>query len=125
MEGDYSAQLYEPDFGIQWTNVIAVSVLAQEFSCPICLQEPIVARIAPCGHYFCFPCLLRHFASANASSTTKLSGKCPICWEWTKVEDLRNVMFQTVVKYREGDTIKFSLVKRLKVSYHDVPLMID
>ncbi|CAI5473440.1 unnamed protein product [Closterium sp. Yama58-4] len=36
-------------------------------SCPICLESPpLCPQITACGHVFCHPCILRHFATPDA-----------------------------------------------------------
>ena len=62
----------------------------EEGKCPICLcRESTItaARVAKCGHIFCFPCVLRYLsfsAGANpylGNNSFKGREKCPVCSE--------------------------------------------
>ena len=57
-----------------------------EGKCPICLckeSKITAARIAECGHIFCFPCVLRYLLARGdkSGSYLKARDKCPVCAE--------------------------------------------
>lgn len=77
--------------------------------CPICLEDGITApRMTPCGHCFCWPCLLatsvlgstaddisKVNSSGNGAVSKKLIVRCPICLELVNVKkDLRPVTYE-------------------------------
>lgn len=48
----------------------------KEYKCPICLEPPKNASIAPCGHIFCLDCL---FQMVNHSRGQRKTGLCALC----------------------------------------------
>eukprot|EP00388_Colpodella_angusta_P003946 GDKJ01013517.1.p1 GENE.GDKJ01013517.1~~GDKJ01013517.1.p1 ORF type:complete len:1127 (-),score=301.13 GDKJ01013517.1:106-3486(-) len=66
---------FTPDMGPSWPSVSKVEILTAEpinsgsdhdVRCPICLETNMIApRVAKCGHYFCYPCILRHLAECR------------------------------------------------------------
>jgi len=82
-----------------------------DLNCPICLDPPTVAKVSRCGHVFCYVCILRHL-----SYSPKSIGHCPICFETIYLKDIKSVVIETVHQFIEGDTIRFTLLKRAKHS---------
>ncbi|QLL31582.1 hypothetical protein HG536_0B04460 [Torulaspora globosa] len=48
----------------------------RDYQCPICLEPPENASIAPCGHIFCVACLFR---MVNNSRGQRKTGLCALC----------------------------------------------
>ena len=48
---------------VDWNNVEKVILYSYEkIKCPICLEKPLLPKIARCGHIFCVSCILRYFS---------------------------------------------------------------
>lgn len=58
---------------IHWSHVVAVATRldVDDIKCPICLENPTAPRVTPCGHIFCFHCILR---AMNAQKKLGLAG---------------------------------------------------
>ncbi|KAH8922104.1 hypothetical protein BT69DRAFT_1351176 [Atractiella rhizophila] len=66
-------------------------------NCPICLEVPRSARMARCGHTYCYPCIL-HFLelSEHSYGPTQRDNKyqpCPVCGEGIWARELKSVRF--------------------------------
>lgn len=57
-----------PTDGVDWKLVTKViKRVIGEGQCPVCLNTPknfVAPQITPCGHIFCFPCILRHLETS-------------------------------------------------------------
>lgn len=59
-------QLLDPDMPLPWEEVERVIIPCRTtkdtvtWQCPICLGEPMAARITKCGHVFCYACILQY-----------------------------------------------------------------
>lgn len=58
------------------SSVTKVYKAARDYQCPICLEPPENACIAPCGHIFCVTCLFR---MVNNSKGQRKIGLCALC----------------------------------------------
>ena len=65
--GDYSAHLADPDTIVNWDLIeqVVLKTTASVPSCPICLYPPKAAKVAKCGHVFCWPCILHYLALSD------------------------------------------------------------
>jgi len=85
----YRAQILDPNIPLDDATIIRVIINGKDYQCPICLSDEFVApRMTSCGHVFCYPCLIRLFASSAAqekkeSQKVQLPGRrsatCPLC----------------------------------------------
>lgn len=78
-----SRKMNESDFS---NSVFTAAADHGEGNCPICLckeRKITAARIAECGHIFCFPCVLRYLLARGEKSGSflKARDKCPVCAE--------------------------------------------
>ncbi|WAR03372.1 RNF10-like protein [Mya arenaria] len=116
-KGDYSVHMMDPDTLVDWGAVEQVRVIDSEAaSCPICLQYPVAAKMTRCGHIYCWACILHYLALGE-----KTWRKCPICYESIHSEDLKSVSCREVSKYKIGDEISMTLMKKEKGSIYAVP----
>ncbi|KAF2861476.1 hypothetical protein K470DRAFT_256860 [Piedraia hortae CBS 480.64] len=121
-DGDYHAQAADADVYLDWSTVLQVvaSSKTQSAACPICLGDPVAARMAKCGHIFCLSCLIRfmHFGvddTRTQSQKKSMSKTCPICWERIYLSDARPVKFfsgQEVDHPKNGQSIVLRLLRR-------------
>ena len=83
---DYSVHLSDPDILVDWDLVEQVGLKSSSAvpSCPICLYPPTAAKIARCGHVFCWSCILHYLALSDNAWR-----KCPICYEEVTKNDLK------------------------------------
>ena len=67
--GDYSVHLADPDTIVNWDLIeqVVLKTTASVPSCPICLYPPKAAKVAKCGHVFCWPCILHYLALSDHS----------------------------------------------------------
>ncbi|RHZ84405.1 hypothetical protein Glove_82g57 [Diversispora epigaea] len=102
--GDYTVYQFDPDLLLQWENIEQVIITTPSTpSCPICLQQPITARVTKCGHTFCLTCILHYlFLIDNEEKPNKKWRRCPICWDAVYAKDLRNVRFWAVRNMKIG-----------------------
>ncbi|KAG2221498.1 hypothetical protein INT45_008823, partial [Circinella minor] len=113
--GDYSLHLDDPDACFDWNLIEQVLVYSTQVpTCPICLDTPIAARIAQCGHIFCFSCILHSFHENGRI--------CPICLDPTTVRELRPIQTLQCKKYKVGDGIDLCLMRREPYSMHPLPV---
>ncbi|CAG8468865.1 11168_t:CDS:10 [Diversispora eburnea] len=103
--GDYTVYQFDPDLLLQWENIEQVIITTPSTpSCPICLQQPIAARVTKCGHTFCLTCILHYlFLIDNEEKPNKKWRRCPICWDAVYAKDLKNVRFWSVRNMKIGD----------------------
>lgn len=86
----------DPDARLDWSDIELVIVPAQQdASCPICLDTPLAPRLTKCGHFFCWPCILR-YAAATSEAGSGNWRKCPICFESISTRQLKSVYFKEV-----------------------------
>ena len=77
-------------------------------SCPICLGEPVGAKITRCGHIYCWHCILHHLEVGSSSGLDS----CPICEDAVYWSDLRSVIWRVVTPPKADDTMTMRLLKR-------------
>lgn len=91
-------QLYkvDPDAQLEWNDIEMVIVPAQkDVACPICLDSPLSPQLTKCGHFFCWPCILRYSAATSSAGSGNWR-KCPICFESINTKQLKSVFFTQV-----------------------------
>ncbi|KAJ2822932.1 hypothetical protein FBU31_004444 [Coemansia sp. 'formosensis'] len=74
-----------------WIERVIIPVAGETAACPICLSPPVAARVAKCGHVFCYSCALRYLSFE--SERGMVPKKCPICWAMITGDDLLPVHF--------------------------------
>ena len=90
----------DPDAPLEWNDMELVIVPAQhDVICPICLDTPVVPRLTKCGHFFCWPCILRYAAATSSVAGSGNWRKCPICFENISTRQLKSVFFSQVEDY--------------------------
>ncbi|CCC68013.1 hypothetical protein NCAS_0A14550 [Naumovozyma castellii] len=62
-----------------------------EYRCPICMDPPETALIAPCGHVFCCDCL---FQMVNSSRTYRKDGHCALCRKEVRLRDVKLIILR-------------------------------
>ena len=75
------------------------------------------AKIARCGHVFCWPCIL-HYLSLSDHSWRK----CPICYDAIHRPDLKSVVSITWDEFNVHDEIEFRLMRRDRNSLFALPV---
>ena len=116
---------------IEWDDVVEATQVGgdDDFTCPICFEYPASAKLARCGHYFCFVCFLMCLKAA-ASGGKKAGSKsptqvdlnaplpCPLCQTEITYRTLRPVTYQAVTLngggLSGGPLQRFCLVARRK-----------
>ncbi|KAJ3277685.1 hypothetical protein HK104_003068 [Borealophlyctis nickersoniae] len=96
--GDYSRHLTNPDLPVADDDIENVVKLQSEsVHCPICLGFMRVSRYTPCGHVFCYWCILRHLVEQepNVTETT-----CPLCKEFLEAEELKSIRVRKIKNYQ-------------------------
>ena len=81
--------------------------------CPICLENPVCARITKCGHFYCLSCLLRH-VQVHAQSNPYAHVKCPCCAVPLHLPDLRPVLLTTSLPPKLHQRMKLVKLHRTK-----------
>lgn len=110
--GDYAVHSVEPDPLVDWDSVELVRIPGHDMaSCPICLYEPVAAKITRCGHIYCWACILHYLALSDKSWR-----KCPICYESIHKKDLKSVTFLSTHAYTVGETVTMRLMQRARGS---------
>lgn len=106
---------WNPDVPVAWELVHEVRVLqqqsttGQEERCPVCLGTPRAAQTPPCGHVYCWSCLLHYLALSDRPYRP-----CPICDRPFSAQQLRRVVPQPRRGYQPGDEITMCLMRRQK-----------
>jgi hypothetical protein len=97
-EGNYAANLIDPDRAVEWNDVVQVVMpTSNHITCPICLHEPVAAKVTKCGHVYCWHCLQQYLSIGNqttegaAHSQAKKWKKCPICYDAVYLKDVKSV----------------------------------
>lgn len=60
-------------------NKITLELDASDFQCPICFEDFESPRMTPCGHAFCWACLLEAHSNSPAAVEPFPPFKCPSC----------------------------------------------
>jgi Zinc finger, C3HC4 type (RING finger) len=109
---DYSAFLSTADALVDWNQIEQVNVRSAETpQCPICLYEPVAAKMTRCGHVYCWPCILHYLALSD-----KAWRKCPICFTSVYSADLKSAVAKPQTVYKVGDRITLCLMRKEKDS---------
>uniref|UniRef100_T1J2K6 E3 ubiquitin-protein ligase RNF10 n=1 Tax=Strigamia maritima TaxID=126957 RepID=T1J2K6_STRMM len=109
---DYAIHAIDPDLLVDWDAIELVRLSSQEVpSCPVCLYQPIAAKMTRCGHIYCWPCILHYLALSD-----KTWRKCPICFEAVHKTDLKSVVSLLAHQYTVGEEITLRLMHREKGS---------
>lgn len=110
LPGNYRDYHLDPSLSIDWDTVKKVHILADsEAKCPICLENSLLAaRANKCGHYYCWPCVIRYLWLAQGVK------KCPVCNDSLRPLDLRPASLYIYQNLSEGVVAEFSLMKRPK-----------
>ena len=83
-DADIAIHMHDPDTLVDWNLIEQVGLKTSGVpSCPICLYPPTAAKIAKCGHVFCWSCILHYLALSDDAWR-----KCPICYDSIYKEDL-------------------------------------
>jgi len=116
---DYTVHLADPDTPVHWEQIeqVVLKTTSTVPSCPICLYPPKAAKIARCGHVFCWPCIL-HYLSLSDHSWRK----CPICYDAIHRPDLKSVVSITWDEFNVHDEIEFRLMRRDRNSLFALPV---
>uniref|UniRef100_A0A4D5R9P8 E3 ubiquitin-protein ligase RNF10 n=1 Tax=Scolopendra viridis TaxID=118503 RepID=A0A4D5R9P8_SCOVI len=110
--GNYAVHAVDPDPLVDWEAIEMVCIPSHDIaSCPICLYEPVAAKITRCGHIYCWACILHYLAL-----TDKTWRKCPICFEAVHKKDLKSVNIVSTRNFVVGETITMRLMQRVKGS---------
>ena len=103
---------------VDWQDVVVVEAAESGTSsrCPICLEEGpelVSPQITPCGHVFCFPCVMRYLMLEKQGQASK----CPVCNALFARRELRHAAFrmsQPLQVGSESAPFEFTLVSRAK-----------
>merc|ERR1719150_2354199 len=116
---DYTVHLADPDTPVQWEQIeqVVLKTTSTVPTCPICLYPPKAAKIARCGHVFCWPCIL-HYLSLSDHSWRK----CPICYDAIHRPDLKSVVSITWEEFNVHNEIEFRLMRRDRNSLFALPV---
>lgn len=109
---DHTIHKVDPDWPVDWEHIEEVKfrqIGATETNCPICLEQPIAAKITKCGHIYCWTCMLRYLSLGNGVSVP-----CPICFVPIYAQDLRSVVSQSYPNQAIGESITMKLMLRRK-----------
>lgn len=123
-----NGEVYQnPDVRIPWSDVLMVRCYQTEESvCPICLDAPVLPRMGPCGHVYCYLCVSCYISFENDTS----SKQCAVCGVQLRNSDLRRLASQlstlTSLLFRVrlfpshvpkvGDVVRLELMRRHKRS---------
>ena len=117
-KGRYEGHLTDPDLTVDWEKIEQIVLNSTEMpKCPICLDEPNAAKIAKCGHVFCWPCLLHYFALTDDDFRP-----CPICYDKIYKEDgVKSLATRIRPDFAVGDEIEMRLMRRERNSLFALP----
>lgn len=116
-DGDYSIHSVDPDVLVDWDAIELIRVFGHEVTpCPICLEQPIAAKMTRCGHIYCWPCILHYLALGEQTWR-----KCPICYEAVHEKDLKSTRTEKVPSYAVGQTITMQLMKKERGTIYAMP----
>ncbi|XP_059056973.1 E3 ubiquitin-protein ligase RNF10 [Achroia grisella] len=109
-DGDYKANILDPDVPVNWEQIEEIVVRSTGRSeCPICLGVAAAGRVGPCGHVYCWGCVL-HYAAAHE----KQPPPCPVCATSLNVQDMKPTRMIQWDSPTEEVTMR--LVRRLRGS---------
>ncbi|KAM3963048.1 LOW QUALITY PROTEIN: E3 ubiquitin-protein ligase RNF10 [Aphomia sociella] len=109
-DGDYKANLLDPDVPVKWEQIEEIVVRSTGRSeCPICLGASAAGRAGPCGHVYCWGCVL-HYAAAHE----KQPPPCPVCATPLHVQDMKPT--RMVQWESPAEEVTMRLVRRLRGS---------
>ncbi len=116
---DYSVHLADPDLLVDWAKIEQVLIDTSEpIACPICLYEPVAAKMTKCGHIYCWSCILHYLSLSD-----KAWRKCPICYESVYKNDLKSVqVIRHQIIYKLGDQIQLNLMFKSKTKFNNLIL---
>lgn len=93
----------DPEDTVPWECVKMIDALTEKrFTCPICLDEPIAARSAQCGHVYCLPCLKLY---------RQTSSKCAICGDYMADKEIKPARIQVYPSLKDSGLVRFTLVQ--------------
>lgn len=109
-DGDYKANLLDPDVPVKWDQIEEIVVRSTGRSeCPICLGVSSAGRAGPCGHVYCWGCVL-HYTAAHE----KQPPPCPVCATPLHVQDMKPT--RMVQWEPPAEEVTMRLVRRLRGS---------
>lgn len=111
---DYAAYAASPDHLVEWPNIEQIHLFGstEDPQCPICLYQPVAAKMTRCGHVYCWPCILHYLALSDKKSWRK----CPICYEAVHIGDLKSAVSKPHYNYNCDERVTFQLMCRDKDS---------
>lgn len=122
--GDYTVNLCDPDRLVDWELIEEVQIETMDsssLSCPICLYEPVAAKMTKCGHVYCWSCMLHYLSLSD-----KPWRKCPICYEPIYKKDLKSVsVLAHSAEYKTGDRVDMTLMFKHKSKLNCITLPCD
>ncbi|CDS39848.1 RING finger protein 10 [Echinococcus multilocularis] len=102
-----------PDVQVPWSDVLVVRCYQTEESvCPICLDAPVLPRMGPCGHVYCYLCVSCYIAFENDTSCKQ----CAVCGVQLRTNDLRRVRIFPSRVPKVDDMVRLELMRRHKRS---------
>ncbi|KAL5961694.1 RING finger protein 10 [Taenia solium] len=109
-----SEEVYQnPDVRVPWSDVLVVRCYQTEESvCPICLDAPVLPRMGPCGHIYCYLCVSCYISFENDTSCKQ----CAVCGVQLRTNDLRRVRLFPSHVPKVGDVVRLELMRRHKRS---------
>ncbi|KAL0211746.1 hypothetical protein RCL1_005372 [Eukaryota sp. TZLM3-RCL] len=90
----------------------AILVTSDTISCPICLDSLLVARLTPCGHFYCLPCLLKLFFPTpdTFDHYCSLSGCCAVCKHHFKFSTIKPLRLVQCSPIQINNPLSFTLL---------------
>ena len=117
----------DPDVDVDFADVAAAEVLldvSERQVCPVCLEEPdemVGPQLTPCGHVYCFTCVMRMLAHGAEGG----GAKCAVCQSVVRTDALRCAMLRTGGAPQQPAAamarLRFTLVRRRKGSAVALP----
>lgn len=128
----------DPDAALDWEDVAAADVsvdASEKVACPVCLEEPLLGeegderrrrdgegmmapQLTPCGHLYCFTCLMRMLAHAAGTGG---AAKCAVCQAVVRTDALRCVRARAAARGDAKAKARYVLVKRRRGSAIALP----
>jgi hypothetical protein len=113
--GHYLSAKLDPDVLVEWSTIELIRTITnEEVVCPICLDQPVAAKITKCGHVFCYHCIIHYLSLGD-----ELCRKCPTCNAPVSLDSLKSLQ---IIPTMDGEQ-HFRLLKRPKGSI--IPSFID
>lgn len=116
----YQEAFKDVDMVLDWKFVEFVLVPLEYLStCPICLDTPVIPRMASCGHLFCYECILAYLLCAHSSDEEaigdnekkRLIGKCPVCSVVVTERELKPIYIESLSQ-KNPSVGQFTLMAR-------------